>query len=38
MDREQNQARAKLERLADALADDIDAMSDEELMAEMKEA
>ena len=38
MNKEQNKAREKLERLCNTLADDIDAMSDEELLAELKEA
>ena len=38
MNKEQNEARQKLERLCNALADDIDAMSDEELLAELEEA
>ena len=38
MTKEQNKAREKLERLCNTLADDIDAMSDEELLAELKEA
>lgn len=38
MNKEQKKAREKLERLCNTLADDIDAMSDEELLAELKEA
>ena len=38
MNNEQNKAREKLERLCNALADDLDALSDEELLAEIKEA
>ena len=38
MNKEKNEASEKLERLCNALADDIDAMSDEELLAELAEA
>jgi hypothetical protein len=38
MSKEQNKACEKLERLCNALADDIDAMTDEELLAELAEA
>lgn len=38
MSEEQNEAQKKLERLSNALANDIDAMSDEELLAELEEA
>ena len=38
MNKEKNEAREKLERLCNALADDIDAMSDEELLVELDEA
>ena len=38
MSKEQNETQEKLERLANALVDDIDAMSDEELLAELDEA
>ena len=38
MNKKQNEAREKLERLCNSLADDIDAMSDDELLAELKEA
>ena len=38
MSKEQNETREELERLANALVDDIDAMSDEELLAELDEA
>lgn len=38
MSKEQNKAFEKLERLCNALADDIDAMTDEELLAELEEA
>lgn len=37
MSEEQSEAHKKLERLSNALADDIDAMSDEELLAELEE-
>ena len=37
MNKEQNKAREMLDRLRNALADDIDALSDEELLAELKE-
>ena len=37
MSNEQNEARKKLEQLCNALADDIDAMTDEELLAELEE-
>lgn len=37
MSKEQNTAREKLKRLCNALADDIDAMTDEELLAELEE-
>ena len=36
MNKEKNEASEKLEQLCNALADDIDAMSDEELLAELK--
>ena len=38
MSKKQNEASEKLERLCNALTDDIDAMSDEELLAELEEA
>lgn len=38
MNEEQNKDRDRLERLCNRLADDIDAISDEELLAELKEA
>ena len=38
MNKEKNEASEKLERLCNALADDIDTMSDEELLAELAEA
>ncbi len=38
MNKNQNEAIEKLERLCNALADDVDAMSDKELMAELQEA
>jgi cell division FtsZ-interacting protein ZapD len=38
MNKKQNNAREQLERLCNTLADDIDAMSDDELLAELKEA
>ncbi len=38
MSKEQNEAQEKLERLCNAMADDIDAMIDEELLAELEEA
>ncbi len=38
MSNDQNKASEKLERLCNALADDIDATGDEELLAELKEA
>ena len=38
MNKNQNEAIEKLERLCNALADDIDAMSDEQLLAELREA
>ena len=38
MNKNQNEAFEKLERLCNVLADDIDAMSDEELLAELQEA
>lgn len=38
MNKEQNKAREKLEKLCNALADDLDAMTDEELLAELEEA
>ncbi len=38
MNKEQNETIEKLERLCNALADDIDAMSDKELLAELQEA
>lgn len=38
MSKQQKEASEKLERLCNALADDIEAMSDEELQAELKEA
>ena len=38
MNKEKNEAYDKLERLCNALADDIDTMSDEELLAELDES
>ena len=38
MSKKQNEASEKLERLCNALADDIDAMSDKELLSELEEA
>ena len=38
MNKNQNEAIEKLERLCNTLADDVDAMSDKELMAELQEA
>ena len=38
MNKEKNEARENLERLCNALADDIDTMGDEELLAELDEA
>ena len=37
MSKKQNEASEKLERLCNALTDEIDAMSDEELLAELEE-
>ena len=37
MSEDRNEARKRLERLCDALADDIDAMSDIELLSELEE-
>ena len=38
MNKKENEAREKLERLCDVLADEIGTLSDEELLAELKEA